>query len=1112
MTRKSIASFSLVAGLLLALFVAFLARAGAAQSPAWSPLPVADDPTVRMPGTQPDQGVQLDGPGQCFNCHADYDPLTEPGNNWQGSMMAQAGRDFLYWATMTVAGQDAIWAVGNPNATDLCLRCHMPGGWLAGRSDPTNGSAMTGIDFDGVQCNLCHYLYDPFFETTYNGSREGSDWSGYWDETNASNDPSNTGALATYNQDSGLASAISLFNGQPFFDLNLPPLTYTENGGGQFFVSTLTDNRRASFADANANHNLEYSRYHKSKYFCSTCHDISNPVLHNLTSGFDPDQPLPSEVDPAYSYYHVERTFSEFMLSDFGLQGGAAGIGPFDPEHFETSQPNNAIASCQDCHMGDVPGKACDKNRAIDRPDGSIEHPNSGVPQHDLTGGNMWVSAVLASAVSGSANYDATNDALLNQGSAALTLDLTAGDVFDAAALLNGVDRAQQMLLNAAEIEEVHYDSGSGLLSFRVQNQTGHKLISGYPEGRRMFLNIRFFSGSTLLKEINPYDAAAGTLKGLTGYTYDDPDNVLPSPVSLDPDEVTIDQLVYEMHGSSTLTGEDESFHFVLGTDRYKDNRIPPMGFRISEAAGRLSEPVWQGSHDLNYYSAAEYAGGYDAVDLSDYGVTVPGADRIEIELLYQTTSREYIEFLRNEINDSGELTLTGTGAGGDPPYLIQSDPFFNQLRAWGDTIWELWRHNMNLPGAAPVRMAFVSENVSNGGNHPPLAVGDAYTTTEDMPLVVEAPGVLANDDDTDGDDLTAVLDGGPDFGQLNLELDGSFVYTPYLNIHGQDSFSYHAYDGNDDSSTVSVILTITSDNDAPIASGEAYTITEDGPLVVTAPGVLANDDDVDGDDLEAVLDTGPNHGALALQSDGAFVYTPTQDFNGQDSFHYHVYDGQDNSQTVVTTLNVTAENDLPVAADDGYTTSRNATLTVAAPGVLSNDEDPDGDTLSAILVDPPTSGALLLGSNGSLIYTPTTDFAGADLFTYYADDGAAASNTATVFLTVTAENSPPVAAGDHFTTTEDVPLNVAAPGVLANDDDPDGNSLLAILDGDTMSGTLELQLDGSFIYTPSTGFSGDDLFTYHAYDGAAASTPVTVMLTVLEPPSHFIYLPVLIK
>ncbi|MDX1616225.1 MAG: multiheme c-type cytochrome, partial [Candidatus Promineifilaceae bacterium] len=557
----------------------------------WTPLAVAEDPLLRMPGTQPDQGVVLNGPSQCTNCHDDYgDPLTEPVSNWQGSMMAQSARDFLYWATLTVAAQDAIWAVGNPNATDLCLRCHMPGGWLGGRSDPTNGSQMTGIDFDGVQCNACHYLYDPFFETTYAGTREGNDWSGYWDETNASKTPSDAAALETYNLDVDLAQALTTFSGQPYYGAdNLPPLTYDENGSGQMYVSTLDNNRRASFADANASHNVYYSRYHKSKYFCSTCHDISNTVLHNL--GHEGEDPLPSETDPAYSYYHVERTFSEFMLSDYGLQGGADGLGPYAPGVFDTSRPGDKIATCQDCHMQDVPGRAAAQNKAILRPDESVEHPKSGVPRHDLSGGNMWVSYILASAVSGSPNYDATNESLLNGKASTLTLDLTAGDIFRPDYLLDGVNRAQQTLQNAAAIEDVNYDSASGALSFRVQNQTGHKLISGYPEGRRMFLNIRFYDDGVLIREINPYDPAAGTLKGLSGYTYSDPDGILPDPLALAGHESYVDELVYEVHNSSELTGEEESFHFVLGTDRYKDNRIPPKGFRIDEAAGRLSEP-----------------------------------------------------------------------------------------------------------------------------------------------------------------------------------------------------------------------------------------------------------------------------------------------------------------------------------------------------------------------------------------------------------------------------------------------------------------------------------------------------------------------------------------
>ncbi|MGD2078244.1 MAG: multiheme c-type cytochrome, partial [Chloroflexota bacterium] len=670
---------------------------------AWTPLPVADDPLLRMPGTQPDQGVTLDGPGQCVNCHADYDPLTAPVDNWQGSMMAQSARDFLFWAATTVAAQDSIWAIGNPNATDLCLRCHFPVGWLGGRSDPTNASLMSGLDYDGVQCKVCHNLYDPFYKTTYDGTREGSDWTSYWDETDASDSPSSVAAADTYAADQALAAGISQFNADSFYTSDEPPATYTEAGSGQYFMDG-ADKRRAPFADANANHPATYSRFHKSKYFCQTCHDVSNPVLHNL--GADPNLALPTETDPAYSYFHVERTFSEFMLSDYGLQGGAPGVGPYAPGAFDTSKPGNYIATCQDCHMKDLSGRAANKSRAVLRPTESVEHPQSGVPQHDLTGGNMWVSYVLASSVLGSANYDVVNDTLLNQGPATLTLDLTAGEVFNADDLLVGVDRAHQMLQTAADIQNVTYDSATGQLNFRIVNQTGHKLTSGFPEGRRMFVNIRFYNGETLLAEVNPYDTAAGTLAGLTAYVYDDPDaNPLPTPAPLGANQVYVDELVYEMHPTSALTGEDETFHFVLGTDRYKDNRLPPKGFRVVDAVDRLSEPVWHGEADVDYFTAEEYDGGYDDVDLSEFGVAVSGANEVEIELYYQTTSREYIEFLRNEINGSGQLTLVGPGPSGDPAYLIQSDPFFDQLRAWGDTIWGLWKHNKDVPGASPVEM-----------------------------------------------------------------------------------------------------------------------------------------------------------------------------------------------------------------------------------------------------------------------------------------------------------------------------------------------------------------------------------------------------------------------
>jgi hypothetical protein len=190
---------------------------------AWTLLPVEDDPLVRMPGTQPADGVTLESPNRCLNCHAGYNRAVEPGFNWGGSMMAQAARDPLFWATLAVAAQDAIWAVGNPNGTDICLRCHLPKGWLEGRSDPTNASAMQPDDFDGVQCDFCHRMMDPFVAGGLDGHRESNDWLGYWDETNASSTPSQPLAEATAEEDRVRLGALTQFTGAPFMDSGTPP-------------------------------------------------------------------------------------------------------------------------------------------------------------------------------------------------------------------------------------------------------------------------------------------------------------------------------------------------------------------------------------------------------------------------------------------------------------------------------------------------------------------------------------------------------------------------------------------------------------------------------------------------------------------------------------------------------------------------------------------------------------------------------------------------------------------------------------------------------------------------------------------------------------------------
>jgi VCBS repeat-containing protein len=177
--------------------------------------------------------------------------------------------------------------------------------------------------------------------------------------------------------------------------------------------------------------------------------------------------------------------------------------------------------------------------------------------------------------------------------------------------------------------------------------------------------------------------------------------------------------------------------------------------------------------------------------------------------------------------------------------------------------------------------------------NAAPVAVNDSYSLSEDGTLAQPAPGVLANDTDSDGGPLTAQLEAGPAHGDLTLNADGSFTYTPAANYSGSDSFTYRAVDNlNAQSGVATVTLTVDPANDAPTAADDAYSTTQGAALSPSASGgVLANDSDIDGDVLTAVLGTGPSHGALTLNSDGSFTYTPSAGYVGADSFTYTARD-----------------------------------------------------------------------------------------------------------------------------------------------------------------------------------------------------------------------------
>jgi VCBS repeat-containing protein len=380
--------------------------------------------------------------------------------------------------------------------------------------------------------------------------------------------------------------------------------------------------------------------------------------------------------------------------------------------------------------------------------------------------------------------------------------------------------------------------------------------------------------------------------------------------------------------------------------------------------------------------------------------------------------------------------------------------------------------------------------------NSPPVATDSSAATIEDgsafSPL---------NATDAEGSPLSYTLVTQPAHGQLSGNAP-SYIYTPAPNFEGTDQFTFKASDGTDDSNVATVTLYVTSAPDAPVAVADAYAVDEDDVLTVGAPGVLANDTDVDSTTLIAQGVTEPKNGTLSLGGDGHFTYKPDVNFYGDDHFKYAADDSTQGSNEVEVTIHVKPLDDPPVALDDTYAIQQSVVLHT---NVLVNDlhDDLDGDTLTAIKTTDPASGTAVLQSNGDLAFEFSPGFIGSfTSFKYRVYDGHSYSPEATVQIKLI---HPPVAVADSYAATEDHVLTVAAgAGVLANDTDEDtGDTKTAAKVSGPAHGAVVVHADGSFVYTPELNFDGTatagiDSFTYSVTDsyGASSTAIATIHLT----------------
>jgi len=289
-------------------------------------------------------------------------------------------------------------------------------------------------------------------------------------------------------------------------------------------------------------------------------------------------------------------------------------------------------------------------------------------------------------------------------------------------------------------------------------------------------------------------------------------------------------------------------------------------------------------------------------------------------------------------------------------------------------------------------------------------------------------------------------------------------------------------------------IICVAGSNHPPVANPDSYSTNEDTTLTIAAPGVLANDVDVDGDTLTAVKMSDPSHGTVTLTSNGGFTYIPISNYHGTDTFTYKAYDGTVYSNMTTVTITVNSVNDPPVAIPDSYSTDEDTTLMIPAPGVLGNDGDVDGDTLTAVKMSDPSHGTVTLNNNGGFTYVPVANYHGTDSFTYKAFDGIAFSNVVTVTITVNTGNQPPVANNDTATVPMDSTNNKI--NVLANDVDADEDPLT--ITGVSVATHGTTTTDASFVYyTPTQGFSGSDSFTYTISDNHGGTDTATVSITI---------------
>jgi uncharacterized repeat protein (TIGR01451 family) len=359
-----------------------------------------------------------------------------------------------------------------------------------------------------------------------------------------------------------------------------------------------------------------------------------------------------------------------------------------------------------------------------------------------------------------------------------------------------------------------------------------------------------------------------------------------------------------------------------------------------------------------------------------------------------------------------------------------------------------------------------------------PVADGQSQTTNEDT-----AKAITLAARDEDADTLTYDVVAAPAHGSVT-GTGANRTYTPHADYNGPDSFKFKANDGANDSNEATVSVTVNAVNDAPAAIDDLANISEDGLIEIAA---LANDVDVDGDDLhiESVADPAGGQATITGEGSTAIEYRPDPNDTGFDTFDYTIEDTSGVSATGSITVLVTAVNDAPVANDAVQTTAEDT-----AKEITLTSSDVEGSPRTYSIVSGPAHGTLSAIAGDKITYTPAANYNGVDSFRFKANDGALDSPAATISITVTPVNDGPTAGPVSVTTAEDTAIGVTLAGT-----DFDGDALTYTVTVNPTKGSVSSGTSAGRTYTPNPNANGADEFTYQVSDGVLTATATVSIL-----------------